>query len=75
MNMPGFNAEASVYRTTAQYAMGPARSLRAPEIVPMWSCGNCTCPKGCEVVASGWCHCTSFAEEEPSTQPATLLTR
>lgn len=65
MNMPGFTAEASIYRTTTQYAMGPVQHGASEQIVPMeaWDCGYCHCPAGCEVVASGWCHCTSVVEE------------
>lgn len=60
MKMPGFTAEASIYRSTAQYAMGPRDRNGSEQIVPHVTCGPCKCPSSyscCILSEGGWCHC------------------
>ncbi len=56
MTMPGFNAEASVYRNTGSYRTGlPAPCSATDRIVPMWQIPDCsgilnTCENRCNSV-------------------------
>jgi hypothetical protein len=77
MRIPGFNAEASVYRTTAHYAMGPRDTVRRGTIVPHAAgtdCPPCHCPNDncCIVSSGGWCRC-GCPPEAAVTETPTLL--